>query len=167
MTDEIRVYSQTLTRNNETEILRRTVEALLAMPGHEDVHLCYDFDRKTALVVTRETPFEQVVQEAFACGSCTLRVGSKWVSLIWHNGNYGLDAITDYTSPLKEILDPVFDWIEFRDGMSPNMMRFFDVTEKLIADLIDHEGAEGFSDSTHALYDQYEDARKAVSGGAA
>lgn len=95
---------------NEEQILRRVVDALLTVG--DVIHLFYEGDFVTALTVTAETPFDLVVEAAFACDTCMLRVGSKWVHLIWGNGNDGWDAIADCGVSLEETLKPVMAWIE-------------------------------------------------------
>lgn len=108
-----------LTRNNETEILRRTVEALLAMPGATGLHVAYDGFVECALHDSSD--FEAIREACLAVDDCRLyltRGGHKtqWVYFIWANGNYGLDAITDYSIGLKDALKPVFDWIEQQES---------------------------------------------------
>lgn len=99
-----------MTRNIETEILRRTVDALLAMPGVTGLHVDdggYDYALRNA------TDFDMIKDVCFGVDDCIVRVprcGS--VYFIWGNGNDGLDAITDYTVKLEEPLKPVFEWIE-------------------------------------------------------
>jgi hypothetical protein len=106
-----------ITRNNETEILRRTVEALLAMPAATGIDVD-DGDDEYALY--RSTDFEAIKDACFAVDECYLFTNTidgkrQYVYFIWGNGNNGLDAITDYTVGLKEALKPVNDWIEQRE----------------------------------------------------
>lgn len=98
------------TRNNEEMILRLTITAMLGITG--TVELCYEDDRDPALTISKETAWSSITEQAFACYSCNLRVGSKWVFFIWGNGDDGLSCIADCTSSLNETLTPVFEEID-------------------------------------------------------
>jgi len=103
-----------VTSTIETHILRMTVDALLTITGK--VGLCYEDDWDGDLTITAETSWETIQAEAYACDSCTLRVGSKWVWFIWDNGEDGLTCIADYTVSLEDVMMPVFDWIEVEES---------------------------------------------------
>jgi hypothetical protein len=103
-----------ITRINETEILRRTVEALLALPGATGLHVDYG-DETDAL--HNSTDLVAIEEACFAVDQVHLyltrpAMPTQWVWFIWGNGNHGLDAIIDYTVKLKEALRPVNHWIE-------------------------------------------------------
>ena len=97
----------------EREILKRTVEGLLALPsvtglhvddgGDEDaLHNCSDFD--------------QIYEACDAVDDCRLYVTrcghpTSFIWFIWGNGNDGLDCITDYGVSLEPVMGPISDWI--------------------------------------------------------
>ena len=104
-----------ITRKNETEILRRTVEALLALPGATGLHVAYSGGTTDALY--NATDFEAIKEACFAVDEVHLyltrpAMQTQCVSFIWGNGYHGFDAITEYTVGLEEALRPVGDWIE-------------------------------------------------------
>jgi hypothetical protein len=106
-----------MTRQNEEHILRDTVTALLTING--TVSLCYEADYDTALTINTDTPWEGIAEGAFACDSCTLRVGAKWVYFVWDNGNDGLDCIADHTVSLEDVLKPVMRLVDEMKGDEP------------------------------------------------
>lgn len=111
--------TQDLTRNNETEILRRVVDALLAMPGATGLHVVYPGDEEDAL--HNATDFEAIKETCFAVDDVRLYLTrpshkTEWVYFIWGNGTYGLHCICDYTIGLEDALQPVDDWINLQES---------------------------------------------------
>lgn len=105
----------TRTRQIEVLLFTRTVTALRAAFPGETIDLCYEDDYAAAMQITPETSVEDALGDAFACDSCTLCIGSKWIWFIWGNGNWGLDAITDYTVSLEDALKPVMEWLDWME----------------------------------------------------
>ncbi len=99
-------------REIETEILRRTVEALLAIPGATGLNVD---DGGDEFALEDCTDFDQIRDACFAVDECRVYASkgqrvSQWVFFVW--GNEGWDAICDYTTNLEETLAPVHHWIE-------------------------------------------------------
>lgn len=104
--------TDTLTRQIETVILRKTVEAVLAEPGVTGIHV-WDGGDEEALYNCSD--IDQITEVAFAVDECEfyiVRPGHKtqWIRFIWNNGDYGLTCVSDYTVGLDDALKPVYEW---------------------------------------------------------
>lgn len=109
--------TQRYTQENETEILRRVVTALLAIPNVTGIDVD---DGGDEVELHNATDFEKIKETCFGVDECHLFVKQpgerrQWVYFIWGNGNLGLNCISDYGISLEEPLKPVFDWIEEQD----------------------------------------------------
>ncbi|UIS25306.1 hypothetical protein [Erythrobacter phage vB_EliS-L02] len=96
----------------EKQIARATLEALTkaGIPYSIDYHRGYEPSG-----VTSDDPIEKQVEELFACDEGWIMTGTTdeegpydaFVYFIWGNGNDGRDCISDYSTSLEHIIDPI------------------------------------------------------------
>ena len=109
-----------MSRDNETEILRRVLTALAADETVQKIELEDTGSFLTAQwlreSIQKPDILQDIIEECFACDDCTMVVhltGGKtsFLYFIWGNGNDGWDAICDYGVKLEGTLVETWEWI--------------------------------------------------------
>lgn len=108
-------FSVKLTQAVEREIIKRLATEILASGhsvavnnGEEEVLKPARWSARAVINACCTTDDETLV--VYFAGK---QIG--WISLIYGNGNNGLDLISDYTTSLEDLIKPVTEWIKTLD----------------------------------------------------